>query len=195
MNIKTLLIILLVLLLVTSCSSKKENDIENQKYKTELSSYAKDYMISLKKVLIKNMQEGGPIQAVNICSDTASEMTQNFSEKNNVTIKRFSFKNRNISNVPDEMEKSILNEFQKLSDKGELTGKTFKLNKSKVNGKTTITFIKPIVIEAPCLNCHGNETQVDKKVAELLKNKYPADKAVGYKVGDLRGAISVTKVL
>jgi hypothetical protein len=43
----------------------------------------------------------------------------------------------------------------------------------------------------PCLACHGSPKQFDVAVADLLREKYPDDRAVGYKVGDLRGAVSV----
>lgn len=42
-------------------------------------------------------------------------------------------------------------------------------------------------MEAACLACHGEK---DSR-PEFIKEKYPDDRAYGFKKGDLRGVISV----
>jgi hypothetical protein len=42
-----------------------------------------------------------------------------------------------------------------------------------------------------CLNCHGTDDFLSKEIKNFLKEKYPEDKATGYKAGDFRGAVSV----
>jgi len=55
--------------------------------------------------------------------------------------------------------------------------------------------MRPIIIGAACLKCHGNEEKISGEVKELIVKKYPDDKAVGYKNGDLRGAVSIKKLI
>ncbi|MGE0485116.1 MAG: DUF3365 domain-containing protein [Gammaproteobacteria bacterium] len=46
-------------------------------------------------------------------------------------------------------------------------------------------YVEPIVVKPPCLTCHG--TALDDAVAAAIRQRYPADRATGYAVGDLRG--------
>lgn len=174
---------------------KEELNTKDIKYKAELDNYAKIYMSELKSVLLQNMKSGGPLKAVNVCSDTAAELTSKFADKMKIKLKRFSFLNRNMNNYPDLNEKEILLNFEELYAKNELNKESFIINESIIEGNRIITFAKPIFLEAPCLNCHGTEDQINSDVKEVLSRKYPEDKARNYKIGDLRGAISVTKVL
>ncbi len=186
---------LIVLTLITSCNSSSEDNIDALKYKGELEGYAKEYMVGLKTVLVKNMQDGGPLKAINVCSDTAADMTQIYSEKNNVIVKRASFKNRNDNNKPDMFEQKAIAQFSDLLNSGKLTTDVSLIEKVKIGDKDLVKFAKPILVEAPCLNCHGSSEQISEEVKEVLSVKYPNDKATGYKIGDLRGVITVTKTL
>ena len=165
------------------------------KYEAELSKHAQDYMMGLKSVLVSNMQKGGPLQAVNVCSDTAQQMSVLYSETMKVDVKRASFMNRNENNVPDEFETKAIKMFEELMKDGNLTAESNLIESSEIDGKEVVKYAKPILIDAPCLNCHGSESQISNEVTKVISEKYPNDKATGYKIGDLRGVISVTKVL
>jgi len=44
-----------------------------------------------------------------------------------------------------------------------------------------------------CLGCHGTEGgDINAKTLKIIKQKYPEDKATGYKEGDLRGWWKIT---
>jgi hypothetical protein len=53
--------------------------------------------------------------------------------------------------------------------------------------------MKAIVLSEPCLACHGEGIAPEVK-AQLAKD-YPHDRSTGYKVGDVRGAVSVKRPL
>ena len=178
-----------------ACNQKDEKVIETVKYETELSKHAQDYMKGLKSVLVTNMKAGGPLQAVNVCSDTAQQMSQLYSETKRVDVKRASFKNRNESNVPDEFEAKAIKLFEELMSGGQLAANSNLIETAINNGKEVVKYAKPILVDAPCLNCHGSESQISAEVAKVISKKYPNDKAIGYKIGDLRGVISVTREL
>lgn len=181
--------------LLSSCQNNELSDVEKKQYQKELSGYAKSYMKELKGVLLSNMKLGGPLKAVNVCSDTAADLSDSFAKYNDVEVKRVSFKNRNPNNRPDDFESKALKTFEKLLSEGKLETSTSIIEKSKIDGAEAVRFVKPIMVDAPCLNCHGTETQISNKVAKVINEKYPNDKAFGYEIGDLRGVISVTKVL
>ena len=48
-------------------------------------------------------------------------------------------------------------------------------------------------VEGVCLACHGRVLSAE--VAEALGARYPDDQAVGYRPGEVRGAISLVKSL
>ncbi len=53
--------------------------------------------------------------------------------------------------------------------------------------------MKAIPTQEVCLACHGEK--IDKATAAKLAKLYPKDKARGFKVGDLRGAFTMSKDL
>jgi hypothetical protein len=180
---------------LVACNKADEKVIDKAKYEAELGKHAQDYMMGLKSVLISNMQAGGPLQAVNVCSDTAQQMSDLYSETMKVTVKRASFMNRNEQNVPDEFEAKAIKLFEELKNDGELTAKSNLIETATIDGKEIVRYAKPILVDAPCLNCHGSESQISSEVAKVITEKYPNDKAKGYSIGDLRGVISVSKML
>ena len=92
----------------------------------------------------------------------------------NIFIKQTTFKYRNAYNQPDAFEKKVLKKFEapgypKGQGFGEFVGADYR-------------YLQPIYIKKACLKCHG----------EPKGSTDPAGrKREGYKVGDLRGAISV----
>jgi hypothetical protein len=135
------------------------------------------------------------LSAVAVCSDTAQVLTNDFGLMKGVYIKRVSFKNRNQNNVPDEFEEKVLKQFEQLESKGKLTSDTEHSEIITENDYQYLRYMKPIKIGASCLKCHGNEGNIPPEVKELITKRYPDDKAVGYKNGDLRGAVSIKKLI
>jgi hypothetical protein len=53
--------------------------------------------------------------------------------------------------------------------------------------------MKAIPIDKACLICHG--TQISTQTKSMLDTHYPNDQAIGYKLGDIRGAFTVKKAI
>lgn len=49
--------------------------------------------------------------------------------------------------------------------------------------------LEPVPMLQPCVRCHGTRDQIPADVRTELERRYPDDESVGYKVGDLRGAV------
>jgi hypothetical protein len=171
--------------------------------KTEVSSaqtegmrtIAADFMKDLKSILINQIQTNGLLKAVSVCSDTAQVLTNNFGLQKGVFIRRVSFKNRNPNNFPDDFEKRILNKFELLKQNNELDDKTEHSEIVNDGEFIYLRYLKPILVKAECLNCHGKEDEISSEVKELIAQKYPDDKAVGCSIGDLRGVVSVKQAI
>ena len=176
-----------------SCSEDKVELSEDQVIGMRETSM--EFMKSLKSILINQIQTNGVAKAVSVCSDTAQVLTNNYGIKKGVYIRRVSLKNRNENNSPDDFEKKILNKFELLKQNNELNDKTEHFEIVKESEFTYLRYLKPILIQAECLNCHGGENDMMPEVKELIAQTYSNDKAVGYNIGDLRGAVSLKKAI
>jgi len=173
------------------CSEKKNEVSEDQL--NAMRTTSTDFMKELKGILIEQIQTGGVVQAVSVCSDTAQLLTNEFGVERGVFIKRVSVKNRNKNNYPDDFEKRTLNRFELLKQNNELNNETEYYEIITEGDYKYLRYLKPILVQAECLNCHGNQTDMMPEVNNLIAQAYPQDKATGYKVGDLRGAVSIKK--
>ena len=142
----------------------------------------------LKKELKKALKTKGPVGAIDVCSKKALEITEEVAEEiGDIKIKRTSFKYRNPKNKPDRYEAEALRFFEKTLKE---TGKLPPYYIQKVDGE--YRYYKPLKIQSVCLTCHGDPKSMDPKVVKKLKELYPNDKAIGYKLGDFRGVIRVS---
>ena len=131
------------------------------------------------------MQAGGPVNAIDVCSKEAQLIAQQTSTQHTVMVKRISGKPRNLIDTADAEEIKVLAEFA-MELKQQADSPLEKLVTAS-NGK--LRYYKGIVIQPLCLNCHGDN--LAPAVLEVLQERYPEDKAIGYKIGDLRGAFVV----
>jgi len=176
-----------------SCSENKVEVSEDQV--VGMRTTAMEFMKDLKGVLISQIQTNGILQAVSVCSDTAQVLTNNFGVQKGVYIKRVSLKNRNANNFPDDFEKKVLNKFEMLNQNKEINDATEHAEIVQEGEFKYLRYLKPILVQAECLNCHGSEADIVPEVKQLIAQEYGDDKAVGYKVGDFRGAVSLKKVI
>ena len=176
-----------------NCSENKVEVSEDQII--GMRTTAMEFMKDLKGVLINQIQTNGVLQAVSVCSDTAQVLTNNFGVQKGVFVRRVSFKNRNVNNSPDDFEKKVLSKFELLHQNKELNSETEHVEIVQEGEFKYLRYLKPILVQADCLNCHGKETDIMPEVKQLIAQEYSNDKAVGYKIGDLRGAVSLKKVV
>ena len=153
---------------------------------------AQQFVKQLGGHLKKEMKANGPVQAIKVCKDVAPGIANQLSIENGWSISRVSSKVRNPSSgLPDQWESEVLAEFEALAADG---GDFSKMKKSTVveeSGKSYFRFMKPIPVQQVCLSCHGDKENVPAAVKAELDKQYPFDKAKGYKIGELRGAISI----
>lgn len=183
--------VLVLTMFLIQCSEDKQDVSESQLIAMRVT--AADFMKELKSILIEQIQTGGVVKAVSVCSDTAQLLTNDFGVERGVFIKRVSLKNRNKNNYPDNFEKRALNRFELLNQNKEINSETEFAEITTEGDNKYLRYVKPIAIHAECLNCHGNQSDMIPEVKELLAQEYPHDKATGYKIGDLRGAVSIKK--
>lgn len=59
-------------------------------------------------------------------------------------------------------------------------------------GKAGTTFAKPLMMDAVCLLCHGEN--LAPNIAASIKRYYPNDQATGFRLGELRGILRVDQM-
>jgi len=52
-------------------------------------------------------------------------------------------------------------------------------------------YLKAIPVQPPCLICHGTPEMIAPAVRERLSADYPHDRATGYSLGQIRGAVTI----
>ena len=106
-------------------------------------------------------------------------ISKRVSSSTNYIIKQTSLDYRNPENAPDEYEIKMLKQLQTKDNKDAVWGEDY-----DKEGKKRIRYIVPLHIKEDCLQCHG----MPAYEGELDITGY---KKEGYKLGELRGAISV----
>jgi len=148
---------------------------------------SKELLKKLGSKLKHELQSNGLMSAITFCNENAYILTEeiNLHQLEGTTVKRISLKERNPANIPSEDEKEVLEQMQKSLEKKTLPKYIVKENTN------TYKYYKPLVIKKEvCLKCHGDVSK-NEKLSNFLKEHYPNDKATGYKMNDLRGAILV----
>ncbi len=158
--------------------------------KAEAVAIVKRFGGALKPQLKQALQSGGPVNAIGVCAVRAPEIAKQLSLETGWQLKRVSLKFRHSKTaMPDKWEEKILRQFDERQSQGELPAE---MAYAEVVGDQ-FRFIKAQGVEAICLTCHG-ET-LDSSVRDALNKHYPDDRAIGYSLGQVRGAFSLSRAL
>jgi len=175
-----LLIITLQIVISDKLYKKHEESFAFQQAKI-LSTYILDYRHYYQGIFIdgvialdKNTLEALPAFAL-------VPINRAFSKENpfNISVKTVSDNARNPSNKADKYELSAIERFRNDSSLKEIFEKTYK-EKEEFYLYTT-----PLIVSQPCLKCHSTKDSAP----DFIASKY--DSGYGYKLGDVRGVLSV----
>ena len=136
--------------------------------------------------LKKAISEKGFSEAITFCNISAYPLLENLQSDTKSTIRRVTFKQRNPSNKPDDLEAQLLDAYH-YNEENNITS-----TPSVQKHNEDYYYVKPIFVKELCLNCHGSpEENIEQSNFDKLKELYPEDQAMGYKAGQLRGMWSV----
>jgi len=186
----TLLVLLLTAILATPVGGqKKERHLTFDQGLGEAKKISVQLVDEVRGLLLREIEKGGFPSAVRVCSEIAQEMTQKFAAETGHHARRVSLRYRNPKNAPDDYERTKLEEFDRLNREKKLSNEYFEVVKEE--GKEYLRYFRPLITAPLCITCHGPEENIPSEVKSILSKKYPEDRATGFLVGDLRGAISV----
>ena len=142
------------------------------------------------------LQTNPPHETVDICRDKLPGLVKETREKTGWDIRRVSLKVRNPERgTPDAWEAGVLAEFDRRAAAGEKRdalehGEIVQTAEGRV-----FRYMKALPVQEACLNCHGDPATLSPELKARLAALYPADKATGYRLGDIRGALTVKRRL
>lgn len=172
-------------------TSLSAQEFDKQKATADAKATVQAFGGALKSELIAAMQSGGPVNALNVCNVKAMPITASVSEQRDAQISRVSLKNRNPGNTPNDWQKLVLEDFDNRAAAGEDIATMASVSVIDIDGKKQLRFMKAVPTEGACLACHGQNIAPD--IQTKLYDLYPEDKATGYTLGQVRGAIVVIK--
>lgn len=152
----------------------------------------KEFSETLKSTLSAAIEQGGLINALDACHIEAPAISSRLAAQSGWKVQRTSLKPRNVLNSPDNWELANLQRFEQRKEAGEPVANIDTLSTIQEKGKTVFRYMKAIPTGGLCLNCHGNS--VAPSVKEKIDALYPYDEALGFTVGDIRGAFTLKKV-
>lgn len=146
--------------------------------------------------LKKELAATGPEGAIGVCRQVAPDIAGQLSRSTGSRVARVSLKVRNATlGHPDAWEQAVLADFDRRAAAGD---KPETLERAEVvtePGGRYFRFMKAIPVQPMCLSCHGSPETIPSSVAARLAAEYPKDRATGYAVGQIRGAVTVKKPL
>ena len=143
----------------------------------------------LKAELGKAITEGGPMAAINVCYLRAPEIAAQLSQASGARVGRTALRVRNPSNAPDDLERTVLEQFAADLGSGPIDRPLEAAFEIRRGDAVERRYMRAIPTDALCLTCHGES--LAPELADAIARNYPRDQATGFKLGQLRGAFSV----
>jgi hypothetical protein len=160
----------------------------------EANGLVKTYSTALIGALKGAMEVGGPVGAIGACNTQAGPIAATLAEQSGWSIKRTSLKLRNPDSAPDSFERDTIAQFQARLAAGEpVSALTRAEIVTGADGGKVFRFAKAIPTAEMCTTCHGSDLK--PQVVAKLNELYPADQAIGFKTGDLRGIFSLARTM
>jgi hypothetical protein len=141
------------------------------------------------------LEKGGPPEALRVCSEVAQAVTADMGGGSGVRVRRTGLRLRNPANQPDPFERAWLEQAQSVVAQGGVPAAVYEVLPAEGGGRE-LRHLRPILFPGGvCAQCHGTTEEISPEVKSLLRQRYPDDRAVDFRPGDLRGAVSVRVLL
>lgn len=182
-----------VAVLVIATSMAYADQTEREQAASEV---AEAFLGELGEAVTREMTKGGPTEVIKVYAKLAQDIAGRLSREHGWRVTRVGTRVRNpLLGMPDAWEQRVLAEFTEHAANGKpFAGMTHHEVVTEPDGQY-FRFMKPIVVQPKCLFCHGSSEQIPESIRTVLKKHYPFDAAMGYKAGELHGAVSIKQPL
>jgi hypothetical protein len=134
---------------------------------------------ALRRELTNALTQGGPGFAINSCHVDVTGVIQRIARGEGVAAGRTSDRLRNPTNVPPKWAAPLVS-----ANAGR---RAREVEGFAVDLGPAVGVLRPIALQPVCASCHGSTDKLDPAVRRVLTERYPADKAVGFIEGEIRG--------
>ena len=129
--------------------------------------------------LTHGLREGGPELAITSCHLDATTITRRIGDQEGVAAGRTSHRLRSPANAPKPWAAPLV--------AAHAGRKARDVEGFVVDLGDRLGVLRPIAHRPICAGCHGPVERISPAVRQLVADWYPADKAVGFAVGEIRG--------
>jgi hypothetical protein len=192
----TVRLAVVVLFAGVACGAAAQTVEELRRYQEEGRKVAAQFVQQLGGELRREMETTGPMRSIIVCKFSAPEVASSLSRMTGWRVSRVSLRTRNPAlGQPDPWEYRVLGEFDQRVQRGEKADAIEFGEVVKEPGGTYYRYMKALPVDRLCLNCHGPAESLSGAVKERLASDYPYDKATGYALGQIRGAVTIKRPL
>jgi Protein of unknown function (DUF3365) len=157
---------------------------------------ANDLVAQIRGELTKELELSGPMRALIVCKYTVPEISSALSRKTGWRVTRVALRPRNPAlGAADAWEQKILLDFERRVEKGEKPEGLEVGEFVTEPGGRYYRYMKALPLGPVCLACHGPSDKLTPNLKALLEAEYPNDRATGYSVGQVRGAVTIKRPL
>jgi len=170
-------------IVVFAWGSASAEDIALAHRKDNAAADAEEIIYLRSKLAREFIRPGTPVTEETfkrVCGAVGKKVKE-LSASEGVQIRHAAIKYRNPANAATPAEAAVIERFEKDPKLKAID------EEETIDGKEYFRVARPIRVERACLACHGDK---DSRPA-FIKEKYPDDKAYGFKKGNLRGIVSV----
>lgn len=170
-----------VMLVVAGCTAPTPEPVVDVSIKS--SAIADRFQADLQGQLQAAMKAGGPVGAIGVCQQAAPAIAARLSEEGGAEVRRIALRERNPAAAPEGDLRERLEQLAAVPLTSD--GKPAVMQWTSGSGADARAhYMRAIPMkEQPCAACHG--TAIAPEVKDKLAELYPADKATGFKPGDL----------
>lgn len=129
--------------------------------------------------LMSAVRKGGFAGAIETCHLATARVAHDVGRAEGIAVGRTSDRLRNPTNAPKEWMAPVVARYAG-AHAADAPGFVVDLG-------NRVGVLRPITVDPVCVGCHGAAKGLSAGVKAVLQERYPADKAVGFKAGDLRG--------
>ncbi len=140
-------------------------------------------IVTMHEALLRELQEGlargGPASAIMSCHVDAVGVSQRLARGEGIAAGRTSDRLRNPTNAPRPWAAALVkaNAGRRMRD----------VEGFAVDLGDKVGVLRPIAQTSTCISCHGPVERMSPTMRQLLAERYPADRAVGFEEGQIRG--------
>jgi hypothetical protein len=146
--------------------------------------------------LTKELELSGPMRALIVCKYTVPEISSALSRKTGWRVTRVALRPRNPAlGSADAWEQKALLDFERRVEKGEKPEGLEVGEFVTEPGGRFYRYVKALPLGPLCVACHGAPDKLTPNLKALLDTEYPNDRATGYSVGQVRGAVTIKRPL